>query len=817
MAIVSRLYPYELPLLAPLRLLRGTLTTRQGAIATLGFEGATLYGDLCPLPTIHRETLADASQQWQEVVVPALMASELLSPCPSYTDLAQPAFGLLPEMAELWPSLYPSVKFALESALLPHLVAQHPAFLRQPFTSAADFAQVFYGQAAGQAEHRVESRDKNAWQQKARKAYSAGLRLFKIKVGGQDWPEQKQAITALLNDCPGIRLRLDANHQLSKAQLSDPIVSSWPLEFIEDGPQDTSLYPTATDDGLWDAEPNENLLAGYQVLVLKPSRLQGLSGTWQWLKLAHSTGRRGHLSSCYESGVGLWAQLLLHQLAGEAFGKDTVLTPGFSPYLALKGDVLSSRLDLYRPLDLRLPLPIKAFALQPPQRCDLAAQRWLKALDHEGLCLADAKGPRQYGQLKTEVLRYARRLGGKSQVWTIEASDAFDVWVAALACLITGHKLLPLYAETPKAQLRRWEDLCQQLTGSGLRPWPPSATSDAGEEQPLPPIRDGAILIATSGSTGERKLAVLPASALYYSALGTNMFYGLTKDDRWGLCLPLFHVGGLMIPLRSTLVGGAVVPLPKRLAKAGPGAVTIISLVPAQLSDILSESGGNWAALKAIVVGGAATSAALQTEALSQKLPLSLTYGMTESCAQLVASRPATASLTAPEVLPFRQVKLASGLIAFAGPATFAGYFGQKARTPTEFIVSQDRGEWADDGSLRILGRADRQIIKGGENIPLAAAEQAVAALGVMSYAVAKDHPRLGQSYALVIAGPTQPQATEIEDILTAALPKFWLPDTVLWLPAHQVPGIKLSAALAKAALADPKSHYAQPLWPPSD
>lgn len=810
MRISSVLHPYALPLIKPLRLVDATLTLRQGAIAELRLGDIKLYGDLCPLPTIHQETLAAACQQWQDLVVPVLALGEStlserdLAPPAGESALAEPGFGLLPGLGSVWQALYPSVQFALESALLPWLIRQRP-----PLSYQADCAFVFY------------ARGSDDWLVDARRAYSDGARLVKIKIGGSDWPTQKAAITTLLKDCPDIRLRLDANHQLTVEALGDPALCNWPIEFIEDGPAGTA-FATAIDDGLWDIAPSKDAVAQAGVLVLKAARLRGLSGTWQWLRLAKRASRRAHLSSCYESGVGLWAQLILHQLAIEEFGPRTVLTPGFAPYWALKDDVLAPRFHLASAINLSAELkPQLAPAATTKGRCDLAAERWWQALHHDGLCLQSADGTKSYHELRAAVLGYLPLLDGPSQVWIIEATEPFAVWVAALACLISGHKLLPLYGDTPAAQREAWDGLCQHVTGRGLRAWPPQEpTGKAMGAGSRAPLQDGAVLIATSGSTGERKLAELSAAALYYSALGSNEFYGIDAKDRWGLCLPLFHVGGLMILLRAALAGAAAVPLAKRVSAADPSKLTMISLVPAQLSDILEDAPAPkaWAGLKAMVIGGAATSAALVARCQSHGLPLSLTYGMTESCSQLAATRPdrrlADSAMT---VLPFRQVRLAGGLVTFTGAASFTGYIGQSSRD--EWFKSQDLGEWTEAGALRILGRADRQIVKGGENIPLAAAEQAVSALGVTSYALPQDHPRLGQTYTLVIASQTAPAKEAIASALQTAMPKFWQPDAVIWLPLQQLSGIKLSAAEARAALAEAhsagkKPKPALPLWP---
>lgn len=801
-----KLHPYTLALRKPLRLLGQILHNREGAIAVLTCaEGTELYADICPLPTIHNETLAEACAQWQDTVVPLLNG---LSFDPTSFDPSQPCLGLLrtadgdpPAIVALCHALYPSVAFALEAALLSGWSSHQESSVP---VKARDYAVVFY------------PRSTRAWLTEARRAYADGHRLFKIKIGGDRWPQQQKEIAELLASCPELQLRLDANRQLCAANCQK--FRSWPVQFVEDLADDggdasaddsmtssavASPWPTAIDDGLWDRDlPDEaDEWPKEDVLVLKPSRLRGgLSATWRWLDLAHRHSRRAHLSSCYESGLGVRAQLILHHLAVDKFGADTMLTPGFSPYLALAEDVLAPPLPIQQGI---AQLPI--LAAQTPRGLGEGFD-WLAVIRQEGVCLITPAGSEiTYAQLRARVVQQVARLRGiPATTWRLAADDTLTVWVATLACLASGHRLLPVHGKTPEAQLEEWAALCP------MRDWPPPATTHHTE---YTGIGSGELLIATSGSTGQRKLARLTSRGLYYSALGTNRFYDIQSEDRWGLCLPLFHVGGLMILLRATLAGAAVIQLPARYdseAEALYEQTTVLSVVPSQWQELMNRcSAAALSSLKAVLIGGAAAPESLKKESVQRGLPISLTYGMTEAGAQLLASAPGT---SAPMVaLNFRAVTLnQEGRIEFRGPMAFAGYEGQPAHDRGTWFETQDIGV-RRDGGLAILGRADRQIIKGGENIPLALAERVAGELGLMARAVPYNHHRYGQWYRLVIASPEIPDGTAVEAALAAAMPKFWLPEVTIWRSSAGLAGIKLSAAEAEQAVADHLDSHSRP------
>ena len=233
------------------------------------------------------------------------------------------------------------------------------------------------------------------------------------------------------------------------------------------------------------------------------------------------------------------------------------------------------------------------------------------------------------------------------------------------------------------------------------------------------------LVILTSGSSGQPKGVALEQKNLYYSALGTNQFYSLEKNDRWGLTLPPHHIAGLMIGLRCLIAGASVVirsnsqSLTEFINLERP---TFLSLVPHQLKSILKSQLDH--SLKAILVGGAQVSNSLMRDAKRQRLPLSPTYGLSEMASQVTAQRPRDflekkdiSHLGSP--LPYRSLKIDSkGKIVLEGPTSFFGYIINKELAPSEKKwTTQDLGELTRTGNLILKGRVDNIFISGGENI----------------------------------------------------------------------------------------------------
>ena len=214
-----------------------------------------------------------------------------------------------------------------------------------------------------------------------------------------------------------------------------------------------------------------------------------------------------------------------------------------------------------------------------------------------------------------------------------------------------------------------------------------------------------------------------------FSALGTNEFIGLNPSDRWLLSLPLFHVGGALIWVRTLLAGCAcILPDPRQnIAEAiHQFRPTVISVVPAQLIRLLEqkESVACLQRMKTILLGGAPLPSWLIDRSLDLGLPIMPTYGCTESCAQVTGVAKGSAKQayhSAGQVVPHRDVRIEKdGRVALGGKTLFTRYLRERENRPFDqdgFFITADSGSFDDEGNLMIHGRTDGVFISGGENI----------------------------------------------------------------------------------------------------
>ena len=259
-------------------------------------------------------------------------------------------------------------------------------------------------------------------------------------------------------------------------------------------------------------------------------------------------------------------------------------------------------------------------------------------------------------------------------------------------------------------------------------------------------------LVPTSGSTGAAKLTLLSRRAFLALARADALRVPPEPQDRALLCLPLSHVGGLSVVLRSLLARRCCVVFrgskPSLLESISELAralvnerISLLSLVPAVLSRVLREAPGigQRAPLRALLLGGQACSEELFLEARSCGLPVLTSYGLTETCSQTstlafpapqrVAVRKGVVSVGFP--LPGVELRVVRGLIEVRGPTLFSGYVGEPSALAADgFFHTGDRGEFDPELGLFVFGRASELVITGGENVDPSEVEHALLACG---------------------------------------------------------------------------------------
>jgi len=230
--------------------------------------------------------------------------------------------------------------------------------------------------------------------------------------------------------------------------------------------------------------------------------------------------------------------------------------------------------------------------------------------------------------------------------------------------------------------------------------------------------------IFTSGTTGEPKLIVHSWQNIISSYLASKDFYRFQEPLVSPISLPMHHIGGFMQILRSHLSGGRTItgtsPKTAHMDIQNPD-INIISLVPTQLISLLHThpKEKKWPKIKLILIGGAHCPNHLAQEAITRNLPISLTYGSTETCAMAAGTHPGTLGPLKP--LKGRIFAESSGQITLKGGMLLGklstdGQFEE--HKDKNYYITSDQGSFDKKGdSLKVTGRNDSTIICGGENI----------------------------------------------------------------------------------------------------
>lgn len=299
-----------------------------------------------------------------------------------------------------------------------------------------------------------------------------------------------------------------------------------------------------------------------------------------------------------------------------------------------------------------------------------------------------------------------------------------------------------------------------------------------------------AVVVRTSGSTGDPKDVLLSSRALQWSA--TASLQRLGGAGSWVLALPAHYVAGLQVIVRSVLAGVSPVvlaehaDLPAAASRLPAGGRRYLAAVPTQLYRWMSAPADVEAlrSLDAVLVGGAAADGQLLARAHSAAIKVVTTYGMSETCGGCVYDGVALDGV---------DVALAeSGAIRLRGPMLFDGYAGEPELTASTlhdgWLQTADLGRFDAAGRLEVLGRQDDVVQSGGVSISLTAVERRVASMEAVAQCavIAETDPEWGArlvAYVVPRDHHRVPDLASTRDSVAEVLPRSWAPQEVVVLP----------------------------------
>jgi o-succinylbenzoate---CoA ligase len=361
----------------------------------------------------------------------------------------------------------------------------------------------------------------------------------------------------------------------------------------------------------------------------------------------------------------------------------------------------------------------------------------------------------------------------------------------------TGPAILPVDAALPGSQVDRLLDAFaphEVVSAGGRGGVGGGSRTRAGQGVDW----DTAVIIGTSGSTGMPKGVELSAAALLASARASMARVGAGAGQRWLVCLPVTHVAGLQVLVRSLESG--VEPAVVTAAEAAPltRALSLgtrhVSIVPTQLARLMDSPAGRQALTEfsTVLVGGAAAASTLLEEARVAGVRAVTTYGMSETCGGCVY-----------DGVPLDGVSVRAddeGRLRISGPVLMHRYHGQPGLTASvladgpagrEYVTS-DLGSVAADGHVTVRGRADDVINTGGHKVvpgEVAAALSSHPAVREV-VVVGRPDPEWGERVTAVIV-PTSREYPPTLDLLRihvrAALPRYASPSEVVLVDAIPV------------------------------
>ena len=262
----------------------------------------------------------------------------------------------------------------------------------------------------------------------------------------------------------------------------------------------------------------------------------------------------------------------------------------------------------------------------------------------------------------------------------------------------------------------------------------------------------------TSGSTGAPKIILHLKTAVVASAQKTIHYFQLKEKENAALCLPVDHVAGAMMLIRSMIAGLTlhVYGTSTKSIDSIKASTRFIALLPMQLHHAVNSEKGI-KALKScthILIGGAPIMPALNRKLIVEKISVYHSYGMTETITHIALKKAGFRGVDFYKTLEGIQVSVKNEALCIDYP-----------EIQMEEILTNDRVELINRTSFRWLGRLDYIINSGGLKISPERIEEKISK-GISNPLIITGipDPILGQKLVLILK-----QGNRIEQKITKA------------------------------------------------
>ncbi len=360
------------------------------------------------------------------------------------------------------------------------------------------------------------------------------------------------------------------------------------------------------------------------------------------------------------------------------------------------------------------------------------------------------------------------------------------------ACFLLGAVAVPVDLRLTPSERKRIAAGATVLVEEPL----PIAVGEGGQSQAL--AREAThdldavcAVIHTSGTTSNPRPIELTYGNFLWSAIGSGVALGVDPNERWLCALPLSHVGGLSILIRSAIYATTAViherfETERALTAIRNERITLVSLVSTTLARLLDAGLRDPPQLRCALTGGGPVPAALVRRARAAGVPVLETYGLTECCSQ-AATAPLAAGAedngagvplfcTRTEIAP-------DGEILLAGPTVARGAQAADGRLHTG-----DLGRIDERGFLHVTGRKADTIVSGGENVAPSEVEAVLESCpGVLEAAVlGRPDEQWGEAVSaiVVIAAEATLDERVVREHCAARLAQFKVPKHVTFASA---------------------------------